>query len=53
MVLGDAAGPAANAFKAIADRLLEEVPPVDMASCTARIFEAAEEALAELDIISS
>ena len=53
VVLDGASGPAADAFRAIADRLLEEVPPVDMASCTARIFEAAEEALANLDIVSS
>ena len=53
VVLGDASGPAAKAFRAITDRLLEEIPPVDMAGCTARIFEAAEEALANLDIVSS
>jgi len=52
VVLGDASAPAAEAFRAIADRLLEEVPPVDMAGCTARIFEAAEQALADLDIVS-
>ena len=53
VVLEDVSGPAAEAFRAITDRLLEEVPPVDMASCTARIFEAAEQALAKLDIVSS
>lgn len=53
VVLDGAPGPAADAFRAIADRLLEEIPPVDMASCTARIFEAAEQALANLDIVSS
>ncbi len=53
VVLDGAPGPAADAFRAIADRLVEEVPPVDMASCTARIFEAAEQALANLDIVSS
>ena len=53
VVLEEAPGPAGAALRAIADRLLEEVPPVDMASCTARIFEAAEEALAQLDIVSS
>ena len=52
VVLGDASDPATEAFRAIADRLLEEVPPVDMAGCTARIFEAAEQALADLDIVS-
>lgn len=53
VVLEDAPGPAGDALRTIADRLLEEIPPVDMASCTARIFEAAEEALAKLDIVSS
>ena len=53
VVLGGAPGPAADAFRAIADRLLEEIPPVDMAGCTARIFEAAEQALANLDIVTS
>ena len=53
VVLEEAPGAAADALRAVADRLLEEVPPVDMASCTARIFEAAEQALADLDIVSS
>ena len=53
VVLEDAPGPAGDALRTIADRLLEEIPPVDMTSCTARIFEAAEEALAKLDIVSS
>ena len=53
VVLEEIPGPAGAAFRAIADRLLEEVPPVDMAGCTARIFEAAEQALAQLDIVSS
>ena len=53
VVLDGVPGPAADAFRAIADRLLEEAPPVNMAGCTARIFEAAEEALANLDIVSS
>ncbi len=53
VVLEETPGPAGAALRAIAARLLEEVPPVDMASCTARIFEAAEEALAKLDIVSS
>ncbi len=52
VVLANAPSPAADAFRAIADRLLEEVPPVDMAGCTARIFEAAEAALARLDVAS-
>ena len=53
VVLGTDGGPAGDAFRALAERVLEEVPPVDMAGCTARIFEAAELALAELDIVSS
>ncbi|WP_419930286.1 Mrp/NBP35 family ATP-binding protein [Candidatus Poriferisocius sp.] len=53
VVLDENLGAAGNALRAVADRLLEEVPPVDMASCTARIFEAAEQALANLDIVSS
>ena len=53
VVLDETPGPAGAALRAIADRLLEEVPPVDMAGCTARIFEAAEQALANLDIVSS
>src|SRR5438874_3577957 len=39
-------GPAADAFRAIAARIVEEaVPPVAMAGCTARMLEAALEAL--------
>ncbi len=39
-------GPAADAFRAIATRLVEEaVPPVEMAGCSARILEAAVAAL--------
>jgi len=39
-VLG--AGAAADAFRAIAERIVTEaVPPVEMSGCTARIFEAA------------
>ncbi len=53
VVLDLTTGPAADAFRAITDRLVEEVPPVDMAGCTARIFEAAEEALAKLDLAAS
>ncbi len=52
VVLENESGPAADAFRAITDRLQQEVPPVDMASCTARIFEAAEQALANLDTVS-
>ena len=53
VVLAENLGAAGGALRTVADRLLEEVPPVDMASCTARIFEAAEQALANLDIASS
>ncbi len=43
-------GPAAEAFAAIARRLVEEIaPPVEMAGCTARMFDLAEQALAEFD----
>ncbi len=40
------AGPASEAFSALADRITTDaVPPVEMAGCTARILEAAEAAL--------
>jgi ATP-binding protein involved in chromosome partitioning len=43
-VLGE--GPAADAFRAIADRIVDQaVPPVDMAGCSARMLEAAVAAL--------
>jgi ATP-binding protein involved in chromosome partitioning len=39
-------GPAGEAFRAIAARIVEEaVPPTEMAGCSARILEAAMEAL--------
>jgi len=39
-------GPAANAFRAIAERLVAEtVPPRDMAGCSARLLDAVERAL--------
>ena len=39
-------GPAATAFREIADRLVEDyVPPADMAGCSARMLEAALAAL--------
>lgn len=39
-------GPAADEFRSIATRIVEEIsPPVEMAGCTARIFEAVEDAL--------
>ena len=44
IALGD--GPAAEAFRAIATRIVDEaVPPVEMAGCSARILEAAAAAL--------
>ena len=44
VALGD--GPAAEAFRAIAARIVEEaIPPVDMAGCTARLLEGVEAAL--------
>jgi ATP-binding protein involved in chromosome partitioning len=43
-------GPAAEAFRALAARLVDEaVPPVEMAGCSARMLEAAVEALDALD----
>jgi ATP-binding protein involved in chromosome partitioning len=43
-------GPAAEAFAAIAKLLVDEVaPPVEMAGCTARMFDLAEQALAAFD----
>jgi ATP-binding protein involved in chromosome partitioning len=48
VVLGD--GPAADAFRAIADRILTEaIPPVEMAGCSARMLDAAVAALDQLD----
>jgi ATP-binding protein involved in chromosome partitioning len=43
-------GPAADAFRAIAARIVEEaVPPVEMAGCSARMLDAAVRALDEAD----
>ena len=40
------AGPAAEAFHAIAGRIVDEaIPPVDMAGCTARLLDSVEAAL--------
>jgi ATP-binding protein involved in chromosome partitioning len=48
-VLGE--GPAAEAFRAIADRIVEEaVPPADMAGCSARMFDAMNAALDQASI---
>jgi ATP-binding protein involved in chromosome partitioning len=39
-------GPAADAFRAIADRIVTDVlPPIEMAGCTARVLEQVERAL--------
>jgi ATP-binding protein involved in chromosome partitioning len=39
-------GPASEAFRAIADRILTEaIPPAEMAGCSARMLEAAVAAL--------
>jgi ATP-binding protein involved in chromosome partitioning len=46
-------GPAAEAFRAIAARIVEEaVPPVEMAGCSARMLEAAMAALDATPIAS-
>ena len=43
-------GPAAEAFAHIARQVIDEIaPPVEMAGCTARMFDLAEEALAAFD----
>jgi ATP-binding protein involved in chromosome partitioning len=48
VVLGS--GPAADAFRAIADHILTEaIPPAEMAGCSARMLEAAVAALDALD----
>ncbi|MEO7429105.1 MAG: P-loop NTPase [Acidimicrobiales bacterium] len=50
VVLGD--GPAAAAFRAIADRILTEaIPPVEMAGCSARMLDAAVAALDAQDAL--
>jgi ATP-binding protein involved in chromosome partitioning len=38
-------GPAGEAFAALADRVIEAVPPVEMSGCTARMMDAIEEAI--------
>jgi ATP-binding protein involved in chromosome partitioning len=48
VVLG--AGAAADAFRAIADRLLTDaIPPAEMAGCSARMLDAAVAALDEME----
>jgi ATP-binding protein involved in chromosome partitioning len=49
VVLGAADAPAALAFEAIAKRIVDELlPPVEMAGCTARIFEIAAASAGEV-----
>jgi ATP-binding protein involved in chromosome partitioning len=49
VVLGD--GAAADAFRAIADRIIDEaVPLADMAGCSARMLDAAVAALDRAEI---
>jgi ATP-binding protein involved in chromosome partitioning len=44
-------GPAADAFRALAERIVDEaVPPVDLAGCSARLLDAAESALDAADL---
>src|SRR5207248_7764970 len=38
-------GPAADAFTALAERVAEALPPVEMSDCTARLFDQVEAAL--------
>jgi len=48
VVLGE--GPAAEAFRAIADRIVTEaVPPTELAGCSARMLDAAMAAFDEID----
>jgi ATP-binding protein involved in chromosome partitioning len=49
IALGD--GPAAEAFRALAERVLTDaVPPTEMAGCSARMLDAAVSALDDLDL---
>ena len=51
VVLGD--GPAADAFRAIAEIILTEaIPPAEMAGCSARMLDAAVAALDALDEVA-
>jgi ATP-binding protein involved in chromosome partitioning len=48
VVLSD--GPAAAAFKSIAERIVEDIaPPVEMEGCTARMLDLVDQALADHD----
>jgi hypothetical protein len=50
----DPKSPAGQAFHALAARIAEELlPPVEMAGCTARIFELATANLAAADAAKS
>jgi ATP-binding protein involved in chromosome partitioning len=52
VALGD--GPAAEAFRAIAARIVEEaVPPMEMAGCSARMLEAAVAALDAVEAVEA
>jgi len=52
IALGD--GPAAEAFRALATRIVEEaVPPMEMAGCSARVLEAAVAALDAKDAVEA
>ena len=52
VALGD--GPAAEAFRAIAARIVEEaVPPMEMAGCSARMLEAAVAALDAVETVEA
>ncbi len=46
-------GPAAEAFRALAERVVTEaIPPVDMAGCSARLFDAIDAAFAAKDTVA-
>ena len=48
VVLGD--GPASEAFRQIAERIVTDIaPPIEMESCTARLFDLVAQALDEHD----
>ena len=45
LVMDNPAAPASQAIQAVADRIVDELlPPLEMAGCTARMFEAIEQA---------
>ncbi len=46
-VLGE--GPGADAFRALVKRVVDLVPPVSMAGCSARILQRVEQALSDAD----